>query len=104
VPFLFLIYPGILADGSWLQIGDALLSGVLFTGAFALLFGGARPTGIRILDIALPLAVVVLAILPYRIGLLGAVAFAAVLVAQWMKGRTRPAAELRRPAGSPTRP
>jgi TRAP transporter 4TM/12TM fusion protein len=93
VPFLFLIYPGMLAEGSWLQIADALASGVLFTGAFALLFGGARLTGVWVLDVMLLLFVVALAILPYRIGLLGAVALSATLLVLWTRPRRPLASE-----------
>lgn len=83
VPFLFLIYPGMLASGSWLQIADAVLSGIVFTGAFALLFGGARITGWRILDIAAPIATAALAIMPNRLGLAGAAVLAVLLVMGW---------------------
>lgn len=47
VPFLFLIYPGMLAAGGALDVADAALPGLLFVLAFALLFGGARITAYR---------------------------------------------------------
>jgi membrane protein implicated in regulation of membrane protease activity len=62
---------------------------MLFTGAFALLFGRARLTGIGALDIVLLLFVVVLAILPYRIGLLGALTLSALLLFIWARQRER---------------
>jgi TRAP transporter 4TM/12TM fusion protein len=80
VPFLFLLYPGMLGGGAWLQFSDAIVSGIVFTGAFALLFGGARITGWRLLDIAAPLSVAVLAVLPNRIGLAIAVVLALLLL------------------------
>jgi TRAP-type uncharacterized transport system fused permease subunit len=80
VPFLFLLYPGMLGGGTWLQFSDAIVSGIVFTGAFALLFGGARITGWRLLDIAAPLSVAVLAVLPNRIGLAIAVVLALLLL------------------------
>ena len=85
VPFLFLIYPGMLAEGSWLQILDAAASGVVFTGAFALLFGGAKITGWRIFDISAPLVVAMLAIHPNRMGLILAAAMAILLGLFWSK-------------------
>lgn len=88
-PFLFLIYPGMLANGSWLQIGDAILSGVVFTGAFAMLFGGARITGWRVVDIAAPLAAAALAILPNRIGLGVAIPLAVLLLLSWSRNVNR---------------
>jgi TRAP-type uncharacterized transport system fused permease subunit len=94
VPFLFLIYPGMLARGSWLQIGDAAVSGMMFTAAFAMLFGGARITGWRIIDLCAPLAVAALAILPNRIGLGAATALVILLALGWRR-RLRTASGLR---------
>jgi len=85
VPFLFLIYPGMLAEGSWEQILDAAASGVVFTGAFALLFGGAKITGWRIVDILAPLVIAMLAIHPNRLGLVVAAMLAALLALFWSK-------------------
>lgn len=85
IPFLFLIYPGMLAEGSWQQILDAAASGVVFTGAFALLFGGAKITGWRIVDIPAPLAAAMLAIHPNRMGLVAAGILAALLALFWTK-------------------
>ena len=85
MPFLFLIYSGMLANGSWLQIGDAALSGVVFTGAFAMLFGGARITGWRVVDLLAPVAVAAPAILPNRMGLIVAAALAVLLALSWSR-------------------
>lgn len=86
VPFLFLLYPGMLAAGGALDIADAAASGVLFVIAFALLFGGARITGFRGLDVVATLAMAGMAIAPYRIGLLGS---AFVGIALWLIWRKR---------------
>ncbi len=83
VPFLFLIYPGMLAGGTWLQIADAAVSGIVFTGAFAMLFGGARMTGWRAMDLLAPVAIAALAIVPNRMGLAAAIILAAVLAVSW---------------------
>lgn len=69
VPFMFLVYPGMLWAGGWLAIAEALVSGTVFTVAFALLFGGARLTRSRALDVGLYLAIAVLAALPTWYGL-----------------------------------
>jgi TRAP transporter 4TM/12TM fusion protein len=42
IPFMFIAYPGMLAHGSWVDIGEAVVSGIVFTLAFAAFFGGAR--------------------------------------------------------------
>lgn len=42
IPFMFIAYPGMLASGSWLDLVEAVVSGTVFTMAFASLFGGAR--------------------------------------------------------------
>ena len=87
VPFLFLIYPGMLAAGSPLQIADAALSGILFVIAFALLFGGARITGSRIIDAVATVAMAALAIAPYRIGLAASALVGIGLIWAWRRNR-----------------
>lgn len=86
VPFLFLLYPGMLAAGGVIDIADATVSGILFVIAFALLFGGARVTGWRAVDLVATIAMAGLAIAPYRVGLLGSVL---VGVALWLVWRRR---------------
>jgi TRAP transporter 4TM/12TM fusion protein len=87
VPFLFLMYPGMLAAGGPLEIADALLSGILFVIAFAFLFGGARITGLRLADTVGTLVMAGLAIAPYRIGLIGSIAVGVALWLIWRKRR-----------------
>lgn len=88
VPFLFLLYPGMLAAGTPLQIADAAVSGILFVIAFALLFGGARITGSRALDVAATIAMAALAIAPYRIGLAASALVGVGLIWAWRRNRT----------------
>ena len=88
VPFLFLIYPGMLAAGGALAIADAVVSGVVFVIAFALLFGGARITGSRTLDVAATIAMAALAIAPYRIGLLAAALVGIGLLWMWRRRKS----------------
>jgi TRAP transporter 4TM/12TM fusion protein len=88
VPFLFLLYPGMLAAGTPLQIADASISGILFVIAFALLFGGARITGWRALDLLATVAMAALAIAPYRIGLVASVLVGIGLLWIWRKRRS----------------
>jgi TRAP transporter 4TM/12TM fusion protein len=89
VPFLFLLYPGMLAAGTPVQIADAAISGVLFVVAFALLFGGARITGLRALDVVATIVMAGLAIAPYRIGLLGSLFVGIGLLWMWRKRRSK---------------
>ena len=89
VPFLFLLYPGMLAAGTPLQTADAVISGILFVIAFALLFGGARITGLRALDVAATIVMAGLAIAPYRIGLVGSVLVGIGLLWTWRKRRSK---------------
>lgn len=39
LPLLFLIYPGLLMQGSWLDVGQALVTGITFTMSLAFLLG-----------------------------------------------------------------
>jgi TRAP-type uncharacterized transport system fused permease subunit len=85
VPFLFLLYPGMLAAGGPLAIADAIVSGVIFVIAFALLFGGARITGSRPLDVGATIAMAALAIAPYRIGLIVSALVGLTLLWMWRR-------------------
>ncbi len=85
IPFLFLLYPGMLTPSSVLQYLEAALSGLVFVISFAHLFGGARITGNRWADCAAWLAVALLAIYPHVLGLVaGVVAIAALM---WLSRR-----------------
>ena len=64
IPFLFIIYPGMLFQTGWEGFSRAAFSGILFVLAFANLFGGLKISGNRLSDKTLCLAVAVLAVLP----------------------------------------
>ncbi|WP_022665816.1 TRAP transporter permease [Desulfospira joergensenii] len=64
IPFLFIIYPGMLAQAGVDGFVRAALSGGLFVLAFSNLFGGLRTSGRRIVDILLWLVVAGLAVIP----------------------------------------
>ena len=89
IPFLFLMYPGMLAPGLTPEYGEAVLSGLVFVTAFAHLFGGARLTGNAWADSLAWLAVAVVAVVPHALGLvMGPVALAAMM---WLSRRRFPA-------------
>lgn len=81
IPFLFLLYPAMLEQGSPARFAEAALSGTVFVLAFAHLFGGARATGLRVLDSAGWLAVALIAVYPSAFGLAAAVALFLALLA-----------------------
>jgi TRAP transporter 4TM/12TM fusion protein len=64
IPFLFIIYPGMLAQEGWPEFMQALFSGVVFVVAFANLFGGMKISGNRIVDVLVWLVVAGLAVMP----------------------------------------
>lgn len=72
IPFLFLLYPGMLEHTTGLQYFEAALSGIVFVLAFSHLFGGAKVTGIRLVDSILWIAVALTAVYPSAWGLAGA--------------------------------
>ncbi|TVO53030.1 TRAP transporter permease [Denitromonas halophila] len=90
IPFLFLLYPGMLTPGSAVEYIEAALSGVVFVTAFAHLFGGAQITGRRLIDIPAWLGVALAAIYPHEAGLV--IGIAAVLALMWLSRRRYPAA------------
>jgi len=69
IPFMFLAYPGMLAAGSWLDIVEAIVSGLVFTLAFAMFFGGARPFESRALNAIVLLGIAALSVFPTWYGL-----------------------------------
>jgi TRAP-type uncharacterized transport system fused permease subunit len=69
IPFMFLTYPGMLASGTWLDVAEAVVSGIVFTLAFAMLFGGAQLFASRALNAAVLLAIAVLSASPTLYGL-----------------------------------
>ncbi len=64
IPFLFLLYPGMLAQGTWADIAEAAYSGVVFVVAFSAVFGGMRVFRRRAWNVLAWLAVAGLAIYP----------------------------------------
>jgi TRAP-type uncharacterized transport system fused permease subunit len=86
IPFMFIAYPGMLMAGSWLDIGEAVVSGLVFTMAFAMLFGGARLFDSRALNAVVLLAIAGLSVFPTWYGL--GVATVALL-ALWVGRRDR---------------
>jgi TRAP transporter 4TM/12TM fusion protein len=64
IPFLFIIYPGMLAQAGVEGFCRAAFSGILFVLSFANLFGGMKISGHRIFDKLLWLVVAALAVLP----------------------------------------
>ncbi len=85
IPFLFLIYPGMLTPGSVAEYLEAALSGIVFVVGFAHLFGGARVTGNRLADSLAWLSVALVAIYPHVAGLAVGVVAAAGLM--WLSRR-----------------
>jgi hypothetical protein len=83
---MFIAYPGMLMAGSWLDIGEAVVSGLVFTLAFAMLFGGARLFDSRALNAVVLLAIAGLSVFPTWYGL--GVATVALL-ALWVGRRDR---------------
>jgi TRAP-type uncharacterized transport system fused permease subunit len=92
IPFLFLLYPGMLEQGTRMQYLEAAASGTVFVLAFAHMFGGAKATGHRAIDVVAWLAVAVIAVYPSAWGLAAAVMLFMTLL---MLGRYRFAAKLR---------
>src|SRR5690625_7973311 len=57
IPFLFILYPNMLNPGINVGYIEAAISGIIFVLAFAHIFGGARISGRKYVDIALWLLV-----------------------------------------------
>lgn len=85
IPFLFLIYPGMLTPAEFGPFAESALSGAVFVCAFAYLFGGARLSRWRALDVLAWLAVALLATIPSVAGLVAA--SAALLLLRWQSRR-----------------
>ncbi|WP_417772127.1 TRAP transporter permease [Stappia sp.] len=85
VPFLFLVYPGMTASGGAMAVLDAVLTGGALVLAVPALLSGMPLFANRLLDIATYLAVITLAVLPYTVTPLIALAFLA-----WAFMRKRP--------------
>jgi TRAP-type uncharacterized transport system fused permease subunit len=85
IPFLFLLYPGMLEPSMDLAYAEAIVSGIVFVTATAHLFGGARITGLRPVDIVVWGAVAGLAVFPGEIAL--GVATLALVGLLWQRRR-----------------
>lgn len=97
IPFMFLAYPGMLAEGTWLDFLEAAVSGIVFTMAFAAFFGGARFFDARPLNAAILLSIAVLSALPTWYGL-GVATGGFILLLVWRRHRLRPPAGVTAPA------
>src|SRR5690625_2653277 len=69
IPFLFILYPNMLNPGINAGYIEAAISGIIFVLAFAHLFGGAKITGRKYVDMALWVLISVLATIPSLITL-----------------------------------
>ncbi len=85
IPFLFLLYPQMMKPGLSAGYLEAAMSGAVFVAAFAYLFGGARLSPWRLLDIAAWLGVAVLATIPSVAGLVASAAALGALM--WQRRR-----------------
>ena len=65
VPFMLLLYPGMTAQGDWMAIGNALLSGLVLVIAIPSLLSGQKLFAIPALDIAVFVTSIALAIWPH---------------------------------------
>ncbi len=99
IPFMFIAYPGMLATGSVLDFGEAIVSGTVFTIAFAMFFGGARFFDSRVLNAAVLLAIALLSALPTWYGL-GVSTVSMLLLWALRRDRLRAPAHAAAPAGA----
>ena len=84
VPFMILIYPGMVGQGSWLDFIDAALSSAVLVCAVPALLSSFPMTGQRLLDSALYLVAIVLALWTFSVAPFIA---AAILVVGYLAGR-----------------
>lgn len=85
IPFLFILYPGMLQPSFSLAFAEAAASGLVFVTGFAYLFGGARLSPYRWIDVIAWLGVALTAIYPHPFALiLAAVSLAGLM---WLRRR-----------------
>src|SRR5690554_753186 len=87
IPFLFLLYPLMLTPSFSVGYFEAALSGAIFVASFAYLFGGARVSRWRFVDIAAWLSIAVLATVPTQAGLVLSAMGLALMI--WLRHRHR---------------
>lgn len=92
IPFMFLVYPGMLATGGPLDFVEAIVSGTVFTLAFAMFFGGARFFDWCALNAAVLLSIAMLSVLPTWYGL-GVSTLAMLVLWTTRRHRLRPPAQ-----------
>ena len=80
IPFLFLLYPGMLQPGWAVPFAEAVVSGLVFVAGFAYLFGGARVSPYRWVDVGAWLSVALVAVYPSPWALVAASAGLVVLM------------------------
>lgn len=88
IPFLFLLYPNMLNPGFNRGYFEAALSGAVFVASFAYLFGGARISRWRLMDIAIWLAIAATATIPSETGL--GLSAAGLIAMIWLRHRRQP--------------
>jgi hypothetical protein len=86
VPFLLLLYPGMLLGGSALDILEAVAAGLVLVLAVPALLSGARLYGRKPVDVAIYTVVIALAIYPQPVTPFLALA---ILVAAHFTGRVQ---------------
>ncbi|EEB82486.1 TRAP transporter permease [Roseobacter sp. GAI101] len=67
VPFLFLLYPGMMLQGSWFDAVEAIVAGLVLVIAIPALLAGMRLTASRGLDIGILVGVIAIAIWPHPV-------------------------------------
>ncbi|WP_422026630.1 TRAP transporter permease [Roseovarius sp.] len=85
VPFLLLLYPGMLLGGGPLAILEAIAAGLVLVIAVPGLLSGARLSNVRAVDMALYIAIIALAIYPHPVTPFIALA---LLSGAYLAGRT----------------
>jgi TRAP-type uncharacterized transport system fused permease subunit len=85
IPFLFLLYPGMLQPGLTVAFAEAVASGMVFVAGFAYLFGGARLSTSRWMDAMAWLGAALVAVYPNPWAL--ALAASWLLTMMWIRRR-----------------
>ncbi|WP_341862327.1 TRAP transporter fused permease subunit [Gymnodinialimonas sp. 57CJ19] len=67
IPFLFLLYPGMTMQGTWIEALQGLVAGIVLVIAIPALLSGIRVTGSRVFDIAIMLAAIGIAVFPHPV-------------------------------------